>query len=109
MPEPNPLPPLGARPKPNPQERMLRGVAARQGSMIRGREESKSGKPNWSGLAILGIVGWSVTIPTLIGTAAGIWLDHHWPGRIPWTVTLLFAGLIVGCASAWSQLREKGL
>ncbi len=88
------------------QQRMLRGVAARQGSMIRGRRDRKG---NWSGLAILGIVGWSVTIPTLVGTAVGIWLDHHWPGRVPWTVTLLFGGLIFGCASAWSQLRGKGL
>jgi ATP synthase protein I len=90
-------------PVPNPQQRMLRGVEAKQGRMLRGRRESKG---NWSALTLLGIVGWSVTLPTLLGTAAGMWIDHHWPSKFPWTVALLFAGLAIGCATAWQHLRE---
>lgn len=88
---------------PSPQQRMLHSVATRQGRMLRGRRASKG---NWSALTILGIVGWSVTLPTLVGTAAGIWIDHRWPSRFPWTVVLLFAGLVMGCVTAWQHLRE---
>lgn len=99
MPDSSPVP----KPLPDAQERILRGVAAKQKQMLRGRRE---GKGNWSALTLLGIVGWSVTIPTLLGTAAGIWIDHHWPSKFPWTVALLFVGLAIGCASAWQHLRE---
>ena len=34
----------------------------------------------WSGLGMMGLIGWSVAIPTLLGAALGIWLDKHYPG-----------------------------
>ena len=102
MPE-TPAPNPQQRPDQSPHQRMLRGVEAKQGRILRGRRQSKG---DWSALTILGIVGWSVTVPTLVGTATGIWIDHHWPSRFPWTVTLLFAGLIMGCITAWQHLRE---
>jgi ATP synthase protein I len=64
----------------------------------------------WFGLGMMGLIGWSVTIPTLLGAALGIWLDQHHPGRHPWTLALLVAGLMIGCLNAWhwvaSQDRE---
>ena len=40
----------------------------------------------------------------VLGLALGLWIDARWPGGISWTLTLLFGGLIVGCASAWYWL-----
>ncbi len=61
----------------------------------------------WSGLGMLGIVGWSVGAPTLLGALVGRWLDGQHRGPHPWTLTLLFAGLCVGCASAWHWIRRQ--
>ena len=33
----------------------------------------------WFGFGMSGLVGWSVTVPTLIGVALGVWVDKHYP------------------------------
>lgn len=86
-----------------PEQKMLREVAAKQQRMLRARREKKG---NWSALAILGVVGWSVVAPMLLGVALGIWLDRHWPAPFSWSVTLLLAGLVIGCITAWRRIRE---
>ena len=32
------------------------------------------------GLGIFGLVGWSVAVPTVLGTLLGLWLDGRYPG-----------------------------
>jgi len=61
----------------------------------------------WFGLGMMGLIGWSVTIPTLLGTALGIWLDQHHPGNHSWTLTLLVAGLTLGCWNAWHWVSKE--
>jgi ATP synthase protein I len=61
----------------------------------------------WFGLGMMGLVGWSIVVPTLIGTAIGIWLDNHHPGKQSWTLTLLIIGLAVGCANAWRWVSKE--
>jgi ATP synthase protein I len=67
-------------------------------------------KSIWFGLGMSGLIGWSVTVPTLIGVALGIWVDKHYPSTFSWTLMLLVVGLIIGCLSAWhwvaSQYKE---
>jgi ATP synthase protein I len=55
----------------------------------------------WFGLGMMGLIGWSVVVPTLIGTAVGLWLDDHHPGKHGWALALLVAGLSLGCLNAW--------
>ena len=86
-----------------PEQRMIRDVAERQRRMLRARGERHT---NWRAISILGVIGWSVVLPTLAGVALGVWIDQRWPSRIPWTVTLLMLGLVVGCVSAWYRIRE---
>lgn len=83
-------------------DKMIREVGTKQSRMLKARAEKDS---FWSSLGVLGVVGWSVVLPTLLGIALGYFLDRHRPARISWTVTLLFAGLICGCVNAWIQLR----
>jgi ATP synthase protein I len=58
-------------------------------------------------LGMFGLVGWSVAIPTLAGTALGLWLDRHWPADFSWTLTGLFCGLMLGCINAWYWLKQE--
>lgn len=60
------------------------------------------------GLGTLGLVGWSVVVPTLIGLALGVWLDRRFPGSpISWTLTGLLAGLTIGAISAAHWVEEE--
>jgi ATP synthase protein I len=68
----------------------------------------KQGDPGvWSGLGMMGIVGWSVAVPTLLGAALGLWLDREYPGSRSWTLALLVAGLILGCINAWHWVAKE--
>jgi ATP synthase protein I len=55
----------------------------------------------WFGLGMSGLIGWSVTVPTLIGAALGIWIDRNYPSTLSWTLMLLLLGLMIGCFNAW--------
>jgi ATP synthase protein I len=61
----------------------------------------------WSGLGMMGLVGWSVAVPTLLGAALGIWLDRHYPGSHSWALALLAIGLGLGCFSAWHWVAKE--
>lgn len=61
----------------------------------------------WFGLGVMGLIGWSVAIPTLLGAALGLWLDRHHPGKHSWTLALLVAGLCLGCFNAWHWVANE--
>ncbi|HEX5550787.1 MAG TPA: AtpZ/AtpI family protein [Nitrospira sp.] len=62
----------------------------------------------WSGLGMMGLVGWSVVVPTLLGAALGLWIDRQYPGSHSWTLMLLAIGLALGCANAWHWVAKEG-
>jgi ATP synthase protein I len=62
----------------------------------------------WFGLGTFGVIGWSVTVPTLLGAAAGTWWDRHHAGPHSLTLALLVAGLTLGCANAWHWVSAQG-
>ncbi len=64
-------------------------------------------KTVWSGLGMMGLVGWSVVVPTLFGAALGIWLDENYPGEHSWTLALLTIGLVLGCVNAWHWVSRE--
>lgn len=61
----------------------------------------------WSGLGMMGLIGWSVAVPTLLGAALGIWLDKHYPGGHSWALMLLAIGLGLGCFNAWHWVDKE--
>jgi len=79
-------------------------IGAKAARKLRAR---KSPSGVWFGLGMMGLVGWSVVVPTLLGAALGIWLDEHHPGGHPWTLALLVAGLTVGCLNAWYWIAQQ--
>lgn len=70
-------------------------------------EEKK--RSEWRGFGLFGTVGWSVTVPTLLGTALGRWLDKIYPGQYSWTLSFLILGLLLGCgiAAYWIRTEHK--
>lgn len=61
----------------------------------------------WFGLGTFGLVGWSITIPALIGIALGAWIDSRMPSRFSWTLMLMFLGTGLGCLNAWRWVSRE--
>jgi ATP synthase protein I len=61
----------------------------------------------WFGLGMFGMVGWSVTVTTLLGAAFGIWLDKIYPESFSWTLTFLILGLFAGCLISWHWIAKE--
>lgn len=81
-----------------------RAVESKTSRKLKARR-SKQGV--WFGLGMMGLVGWSVVVPTLLGAALGIWLDSHYAQSHSWTLTLLVIGLCIGCLNAWHWVDKE--
>jgi ATP synthase protein I len=82
-----------------------REVGAKAARKLKARRNSTHGV--WFGLGMMGLIGWSVAIPTLLGAALGLWLDRRYPGGHSWTLALLVAGLVIGCLNAWRWVAKE--
>jgi ATP synthase protein I len=71
------------------------------------KAQAKVTRTVWSGLGMMGLVGWSVAVPTLIGAALGVWVDRRYPGIHSWTLALLILGLVIGCLNAWHWVSRE--
>jgi ATP synthase protein I len=88
-----------------PSDRLAERVGTKAERKLRAR---RNGEPDvWSGLGMMGLIGWSVVVPTLLGAALGVWLDSHHPGTHPWSLALLMAGLVLGCLNAWRWVAQQ--
>lgn len=61
----------------------------------------------WYGLGMMGLIGWSIAIPTLLGAALGVWLDKLDFSDRSWTLALLVTGLTIGCLNAWLWVAKE--
>jgi ATP synthase protein I len=80
-------------------------VGAKAARKLKARRNSAQGV--WFSLGMMGLIGWSVVIPTLLGAALGIWLDQYYPGKHAWTLALMMAGLAIGCLNAWQWVAKE--
>jgi len=84
------------------------------GKIVGNKEERKlqaqrETKSVWSGLGLFGIIGWSIALPTILGAALGIWLDKNYKENFSWTLSLLVAGLMIGCVIAWNWIQKENM
>ena len=84
---------------------MARQVGAKAARKLQAQRNPTPGV--WFGLGLMGVVGWSVVVPTLLGAALGLWLDRHYPGGRSWTLALMAAGLVLGCFNAWIWVTKE--
>jgi ATP synthase protein I len=71
------------------------------------KAQRQSKQSVWFGLGMIGLVGWSVIIPTLLGAALGIWIDENHPSSHALTLPLIIVGLIIGCLNAWHWVKKE--
>jgi ATP synthase protein I len=91
--------------KPKPKPTLSWEVGAKAARKLRAQRHVT--RTVWFGLGMMGLIGWSVAIPTLLGAALGLWLDQRYPEGRSWTLALLVAGLSIGCLNAWHWLTKE--
>ena len=88
-----------------PGRTLAREVGSKAARKLKAQRHASPGV--WFGLGMMGLIGWSVVVPTLIGAAIGLWLDKHYPDGRSWTLALLVAGLVLGCINAWLWVAKE--
>lgn len=97
--------------KPTDSDKLYLGlskqIGQRESQKLRARKAEV--RTIWYGLGMMGLIGWSITIPTIIGIAIGVWLDRKFPEGESWTLPLLVIGLFIGCLNAvqWIKKEDK--
>lgn len=86
-------------------ERIDQAVRTRRERRARSQEQAE--RSIGQNLAMIGALGWTIVIPTLVGVFAGRWLDRHFGMGIFWTLGLLVAGVALGCALAWKRMNRE--
>lgn len=86
-------------------EDFLKEVKEKSARKARARREEELGI--WYGIAMIGIIGWSVAIPTLIGVAIGLWIDRQLSDPFPWTLLFVLIGVALGCLNAWYWVQHE--
>ena len=61
----------------------------------------------WFGLGMMGLIGWSIIVPTLLGAVIGSWLDKNHTNSKSWTLALIVGGLSIGCLNAWHWMSRQ--
>ena len=93
-----------SREPPN-RESLDNAVKTRQERLARWQREGE--RSVGENLAMIGALGWTIVVPTLIGIFAGRWLDRELSSGIFWTLSLLMLGLVFGCTLAWKRMYRE--
>jgi ATP synthase protein I len=89
---------------PEEQDPLVRGVRLRSDRQRRGLRE---GDPSVARrLAQIGVLGWIIVVPMLIGVFVGRWLDQEFQSGLFCTAPLLMLGAALGCWSAWKWMKS---
>lgn len=81
-----------------------------QTRLRRTREEEyrkQGGHSVASRLVQIGVLGWIIVTPTLLGIFIGRWLDRLFETGIFWTGPFLIAGVCLGGWSAWKWMNNS--
>lgn len=57
-------------------------------------------------LAQIGVLGWIIVVPMLLGIFGGRWLDQKYQSGLFFTAPLLMLGAALGCWSAWKWMQN---
>lgn len=80
------------------------GDAVRTKRERQARWQREGERPVGRNLAMIGVLGWTIVAPTLVGIFVGRWLDRALATGIFWTLGLLVAGVALGCVLAWQRI-----
>ena len=60
-------------------------------------------------LGQIGVLGWTIVVPTLLLLFLGRWLDRSFGTGIFFSAPLLMIGAAIGFWSAWRWMRRQGV
>jgi len=89
---------------PPPSDRLDESVRRHRERRERAQRERRSIGQD---LALVGVIGWMIVVPALLGVFAGRWLDRRFATGIFWTLGLLVAGITLGCVLGWQRLTRS--
>ena len=89
---------------PDEQDPLVKGVRLRNERSMRGRPDGETSVTRR--LAQIGVLGWIIVTPMLIGVFAGRWLDRTFNSGLFCTAPLLMLGAVLGCWSAWKWMQR---
>lgn len=89
---------------PDEQDPLVKGVRLRVDRHRRWLSEGESSVAHR--LAQIGVLGWIIVVPMLIGVFVGRWLDERFQSGLFCTAPLLMLGAALGCWSAWKWMKS---
>jgi ATP synthase protein I len=89
----------------NPPNGMAEAVRKRRDRQTQWRAEGEASLLRFVGQ--IGILGWIIVVPTLVGMFVGRWLDHRFGTGIFWTAALLVLGVAFGFWSGWRWMHRQ--
>lgn len=92
-------------PKPTSPDGMTDAVRRQQERRRRWLTEGEPSVVRFVGQ--IGVLGWIIVTPTLIGLFIGRWLDQKLGTGIFWSAPLLLLGVVVGSWSAWGWMHKQ--
>ncbi len=94
------------RPNSNNADRLLRAARRAVEREERGRETPE---PSLGArLGQIGILGWTIVVPTLLCLFIGRWLDRKFMTGVFFSATFLMVGVAIGFWSAWRWMHRRG-
>ena len=60
----------------------------------------------WTGVGVMGLVGWSVILPAVLGAYLGILLDRQLSLHRIFSGIFVVVGLCLGCWNAWRMVHK---
>lgn len=91
--------------EPRPPNGMADAVRKRQERRSRWLSEGEASVVRFVGQ--IGILGWMIVTPTLVGLFIGRWLDRTFGSGIFWSAALLLVGVTAGFWSAWRWMHRQ--
>jgi len=84
---------------------MANAVRKRQERELNWRREGELSVARFVGQ--IGVLGWIIVAPTLLGLFIGRWLDRTFDAGIFWSAALLVLGVTVGFWSGWRWMQRQ--
>ena len=89
-----------------PQGDQMAAAARRQSR--RRQHWLSEGEPSVARFVVqIGVLGWIIVSPMLLGLFLGRWLDHKFGTGIFWSAPLLLVGAVIGGYSAWKWMHRQ--
>jgi len=93
------------RPRPNqPKADFLKKISRKSQRKLKAQ---RSRSQAWIGMKMFGLVGWAVSVPSLMGIALGVWIDRRVQSQYSWTLMLLLIGVALGCFNGWYWIEKE--